>query len=298
MLKYIKNKKLRRLIKKMFIASIIILVLIVVLVIVASLLRTSYRKLYKVGENKTFEKSYNILFNEINIDTKMTDIYIKESTDNIVKIITYGEEKYIDVKEKNNKLFITINDKNLIGLDLYSCISKIELHLPSNYNKVIRINSNFGNIKINKFIDATLNINNKFGDISVDEIHYIKIKSKEGNINIDTLNIARIDNKNGDIKLNTVSDLEIQQKYGNLTIENVEKYLNLDVESGNIKINNIVLEKDSYIDSKYSDVKISSINDIYVDAKTDHGKIKVSKNDKESKIKLKIRNYNGDIKVN
>ena len=129
MVNYIKNKKLRRLLKRMFIAGIVILVLIVILVIVANLLKTSYRKLYNVSDEVVSEQSYNTFFNEININTKMTDIYIKESTDNTFKVITYGEKDYIKLEEKNNKLFVDIENKNLISLEFYSCISKIELYL-------------------------------------------------------------------------------------------------------------------------------------------------------------------------
>ena len=43
---------------------------------------------------------------------------------------------------------------------------------------------------------------------------------------------------------------------------------------------------------------IKSTNDIYIDAKTDAGDVKISKNNRKSDIELNIRTDAGDIKVN
>ena len=298
MVNYIKSKKLRRLLKRMFIASIIILVLIVVLVIVANLLKTSYRKLYKVSGEVVLEQSYNTFFNEIDINTKMTDIEIKHSTDNTIKVITYGEKDYINLNEKNNKLFIDINNKSLISLNFYSCISKIELYIPNNYNKVIRINSEFGNIDIGEFNNLTLDIKQKIGNLSISSLDFIKTESKNSNIKIDKVVKARLSNKNGKISVKEVNDLVIDHVNGNVTIENLNEYLKLDVDSGNIKIESINLIKNSDINLRYGNVIINKIEDINVKARTDRGKKEVKNNNKKSDIKLEIHNKSGDIKVN
>lgn len=298
MVNYIKNKKLRRFLKRLFILGIIILVLIFILVVIANFLKTSYRKLYKVSEQVVLEESYNTIFSEININTKMTDIDIKHSTDNTIKVITYGERDYIKPSEKNNKLFIDINTKNLISLDFYSCISKIELYIPSNYNKVIRINSEFGNIDIDEFNNVSLDIKQKIGNLSISSLDFIKTENKNSNIKIDKVVKARLSNKNGKISVKEVDDLVIDNVNGNITIENLNEYLKLDVDSGNVKIDVIKLTKDSNINLRYGNVIINKIEDIYVDAKTDRGKKEVKNNNKESDIKLEIYNKSGDIKVN
>ena len=53
----------------------------------------------KASDELVLEESYNTVFNEIDINTKMTDIDIKQSTDNAFKVITYGEKDYMP-KEK------------------------------------------------------------------------------------------------------------------------------------------------------------------------------------------------------
>lgn len=298
MLRYIKNKKLRRLLKRMFIAGIVMLVLIIILVIVANFLKTSYRKLYKVSEKQVLEQSYNTIFNEININTKMTDIDIKESTNNTIKVITYGEKDYIKLEEKNNKLFIDINKKSLIALNFYSCISKIELYIPSNYDKVIRINSEFGNIYIKEFNNLTLDVKQKIGNLSINSLDFVKTENKNSNMKIDKVIKARLSNKNGKINVKEVNDLVIDNVNGNITIENINEYLKINLDSGNIKIDTIKLTNDSNIDLRYGNLIINKIEDINIKAKTDRGKKEVKNNNKKSDIKLEIHNKSGDIKIN
>lgn len=298
MVNYIKNKKLRRLLKRMFITGIVILVLIVILVIVANLLKTSYRKLYKVSDELVLEQSYNTIFNEIDINTKMTDIDIKHSIDNTIKIITYGEKDYIKLNEKNNKLFIDIDKKSLINFNFYSCISKIELYLPNNYDKVIRINNEFGNINIDEFNNLTLDIKQKIGNLSINSLDFIKTENKNSNIKIDKVVKARLSNKNGKISVKEVNDIVIDNINGNVTIENLNEYLKINLDSGNIKIDSIKLIKDSNINLRYGNVIINKIEDINIKAKTDRGTKEIKNNNKKSDIKLEIYNKSGDIKVN
>ena len=298
MVNYIKNKKIRRLLKRMFIAGIVILVLIVILVVVANLLKTSYRKFYKVNNEMIQEQSYNTFFNEININTKMTDIEIKQSNDNTFKVITYGEKDYIKLDENNNKLFIDTNNKNLISLDFYSCISKIKLYVPSNYNEIIRINNEFGNIDIEEFNDLTLDVKQKVGNLFSKNTNFIRVESKNVNIELEKANIARISNKNGKINIKEVNDLVIDSVNGNVTIENLNEYLKINLDSGNIKIDSINLNKDSDINLRYGNVIINKIEDINIKAKTDRGKKEVKNNNKKSDIKLEIYNKSGNIKVN
>ena len=298
MVNYIKNKKLRRLLKRLFIAGIVILVLIVILVIVANLLKTSYRKLYKVSDELVLEQSYNTFFNEIDINTKMTDIDIKHSPDNTFKVITYGEKNYIKLEDKNNKLFIDINRKNLISLNFYSYISKVELYIPSNYNKVIRINNEFGNINIDEFNNLTLDVKQKIGNLNISSLDFIKTENKNSNIKIDKVVKARLSNKNGKINVKEVADLVIDNVNGNVTIESLNEYLKINLDSGNIKIDSMKLIKASNINLRYGNVIINKIEDINVKAKTDRGKKQIKNNNKKSDIKLEIHNKSGNIKIN
>ena len=115
MFKHIKNKKLRIFI----IVMIILFILGIITYYALNNLKTRYRNFYEVGEELVLKNTYTNIFNEIDIETKMTDIYIKNSNDNTIKVIVYGEKDYIDVKEMNNKLYIDIKEKNFIAFDFY-----------------------------------------------------------------------------------------------------------------------------------------------------------------------------------
>jgi len=289
-----KNKKF----KKFLIVLFIIIFLISIIVFTINILKTKYRSIYKVSDEIIYEETYTDIFNEIDIDIKMSDIYIKESLDNTTKIIIYGEKDYIIPTIKDNKLFIDIKNKNFIAFDFYSFISKIELYLPNNYNDVIRINNEYGNIEIDKFNESSMYIEQNYGDIYVLDSKYIKIYNKYGKINIDNSNMIRINSFKSNINIDKTSDIVIENKFGNVKINNIDKYLKLINENGNINIESIFLEKDSIIDTEYGNVEISNIKDICIDAKTERGKVKINNNYKKEKIKLKINNKKGDIIIN
>ena len=66
---------------------------------------------------------------------------------------------------------------------------------------------------------------------------------------------------------------------------------------GDIKINRLNIEENSFIEMEHGDIKIDSINQIYVDAKTDHGDVDIKVNYDQAKTILKIYNEMGDIKI-
>lgn len=293
MFKHIKNKKLRIFI----IIMIIFFILGIIAYYVLNNLKTRYRNFYEVGEELVLEQSYNTIFSEIDIETKMCDLYIKHSSDNNIKVIVYGEKEYINLKEKNNKLYIDINDKNFIALDFYKYISKIEIYLPNWYNKLIRINNEFGNIEIDEYNTSTLYIENEYGDVLSKNSNFIKVKNEYGNIELIKSNIARVVAESSDIKIGTTNDIEIINEYGNIEIDNITEYFKLSNEMGDIKINKLDISENSFIDMEHGDIKIDDINQIYVDAKTNHGDVDIKVNYEQAKTVLKINNEMGDIKI-
>ena len=60
----------------------------------------------------------------------------------------------------------------------------------------------------------------------------------------------------------------------------------------------MTINKDSSIKNNLGSIKIGSTNEIYIEAKTDLGDVKVNNNYKKSDITLNLKNNCGDIKVN
>ena len=293
MFNIIKNKKLKRFI----IINLILVCIGLIIVFIVNMLKDNYRNIYKLGDEVIFEQTYNTIFNEIDIDSKMTDIYIRESNENNVRVVIYGEKEYFNVSEKNNKLFIKNNKKNMIALDFYSCISKIELFIPPHYNDLIRIDSEFGNLQVERFSNLKLNVEQEYGNFLGNEIYFLKLNNEYGNIQIEKINMVLIDSNSSNIKINNVDDLTIDSEFGNIEVENINKKLKLNVENGIITINNLIIDADSSIKANYGKIKIGKTNEIKIKTKTDRGKSKVKNNYKNSEIELDVYNKKGDITI-
>lgn len=293
MFKVIKNKKLRIFV----IVNLILISIGVMIVFIFNMLKDNYRNIYKLGEDIILDQIYNTSFNEIDIETKMSDIYIKQSIDNNFRVVVYGEKDYINVTEKNNKLFIKNTKKNIIALDFYTCISKIEIYIPTYYKDLIRIDSEFGHIQVEEFTNLNVYAEQEYGNFLAIEINFLKLNNDYGNIHIEKINKVLIDSNSSNITINTVEDLTIDSEFGNIEVENINKSLKLNVENGNITINNLTLEKNSSIKSNYSDIKIGKTNEIKIKTKIDRGISKIKNNYKSSKIVLDIYNKKGDITI-
>ena len=82
-----------------------------------------------------------------------------------------------------------------------------------------------------------------------------------------------------------------------IKINKITNYVNLIIDNGNIDITSANINVDSIIKCDLGDIKIDNINDIYIDAKTDTKDIKINKSNKNSNIKLVVRNSTGKIKI-
>lgn len=254
----------------------VIMILIVILSILVIGL-TLFLYMYLTGRMENsflagrFSKTENIIFDQIyeedikDLEIKSTagDITFEKSTDENIRVVVYGKDM--------NNLEVTLKEDNLkVDYSEYRTIfsfgvvlKDIIIYIPEQYSNYINIKANYGDIEITDLENATINIEEDCGDIELG-----KIKN------------AEIDNSYGDIKVDTVLN--------KCKIKN---------DCGDIKINNLQIQENSSIDSSLGDVKIGNTSEIYVDAKTDLGDLKINTNNKYSETILKIRNSCGDIKI-
>ena len=101
----------------------------------------------------------------------------------------------------------------------------------------------------------------------------------------------------GDIEIGTVNDAKVKNNYGDITIRNINNYMNIEADCGDIEIENVNINKNSYIKNSLGNIEIAHTNDIHIDAKTDLGDTSVNDNYKAD-ITLTIKNNCGDIEVN
>lgn len=290
--------------KKLTIFLIIILSLLALLVIGFMIVLMSGKfnflnfKSYKgVSENLEIEETYDIDFNEININVEAGNIYIKKSENEQVKVVVYSDEEKSTVTTNNNTLSVDVNAKKCNFFCINTVISKVEVYLPSNYSNKINIENNFGDIEIEEFMNATIDIEENYGDIKVSEVNDIKVHNDFGKVEIDKVNKADIEVSAGDIKIENVNEINAENNLGDIKIKNINGYLSIINDCGDIELDNVVLTKDSNIKSDLGDIDINEIKDVYIDVKTDIGNAKINNNYRESEITLEIENDLGDIKI-
>ena len=289
--------------KKGIITLIIVLTIILVLVsIFFVLLFKNDFKGFKIGVQTSNElildKTYEEEFNKIIIDATISEIDIKKSDSNNIKTKIYGEKDYIDVQTSLDTLNIKTSEKNCIGICFNQKSTKIEIYLPEEYDDNIDIKNDYGDIFIDEFLNANINIEEDCGDVKILGGNIINVDNNYGDIEIGETNIAVINEDCGDVKISNVNDITIKNSYGDIEIKSVNNYLHLENDCGAIKVNNIDLKKDSYIKDDYGDIEIGNTNQIFIDAKTDLGKVNIKNNYNKSDVTLKIENDCGDIDVN
>lgn len=233
---------------------------------------------HTVSKEKVIEEIYEEI-TDIKIDSNMADIVIKESNENNIKLVVYGDKDKSSAFMNNNVLNVKVRMKKCRGFCFNSKIAKVEISIPTTYKNKLVIYDDVGDIKIGNFKELVL-----------------KIVTDSGDIDIDNVNKANIKADTGDIDINKINDVTINTNVGDIKLGSVNKYLNIDTDTGNIKIEKANLTKNSKIKTDVGDVKIKSTN-AYVDAKTDVGDIKIDNNNRKSEIELAIKTDVGDIKV-
>lgn len=256
----------------------------------------NFKLFSSTSKELVIDETYNMTFNKIDIYSESGEVYIKKSSRDEVKVIIHGEKEKTSVDTTNNELSISVKSSFCIGF-CFNTNSKIEVYLPENYQNIIKVNSKYGDIEIGSFANATLEINEESGDVSVISAKIAYINNDYGDIKIGNVNEATVSDSAGDIEIGTVYDAKVENQYGNIEIENILNYLDINNDCGDIEIDNIVLNKNSKITDDFGNIEIGNTNEIYIDAKTDLGNVAIKNNYQKSEVTLTIDNSCGDIEI-
>lgn len=235
---------------------------------------------------------------DLDIKTNVVDVSIEENNTNTIKVELYSDyPKNYEISENENNIKIVLDEKKKAGFYVFKKIPKVKVLIPSNYDKNIVINSDVGDIKIEKFPNATLNSKLDVGDLKIKQIKDATADLRVGDIRIDKINSLTSNLKTGDIKIQNINEIVAIVKTGDVKIDTLNGYINIKSTTGDVKVQNAIINKNSKIDSKIGDVKINNISGCYVNAKTDVGDTKINNKERKSDIELTITNNIGDIKV-
>lgn len=226
------------------------------------------------------DEYYENRYNLIDINNSLGDIYLFNSEDERIHVVVYGEEDMLSI-EDNESLNIKYKGKSCFGFCFNNQAAKIEVYIPTDYDKKIQVENSAGNIKVNDFPSAILDIDSDLGDTKIGNIKELNIVSDAGDIDVNSVNRIKAENNLGDIK-----------------IDKVTEYLDIEDDCGDIKIKNIDIKESSRITNNMGDIKIGQTNDIRIESKVSLGKEKVNDSNSKSDIVLDIKNSCGDIEVN
>jgi len=290
--------------KPLIITLIVILSLAVISLITFLIIALSSKKFnlfhlrYRTNTKLVVNEEYDTIFDGINIDTMASEIEIKSHDDEKIVLKIYGEKDKIEYSTDNDELKIKIDEEECKFICFNRKISKIELYLPSTYENDIKIDNNYGDVILESFKNANVQIKMAAGEIKADNLKKANIDNDLGDIelygNYDDLKITA---SAGDIEINEVKQVDIDNHYGSTKIKKVTEYLKISGDCGDVKLDEINLTEDSDINLDMGDIKIGKTNEIYIDAKTSLGSVKINNNYRKSEIQLTIENDCGDIKV-
>ena len=211
--------------------------------------------------NETYEAAD---INKVKVESRSSDINIYEAEDDKFKVEVYGDESVNpEVKTLDGILSIDIKNKSRVCFGI--CLgSKVNIYVPTTF-------------------DGKFDIETKSGDINSD---------------IKSYNDYEINVTSGDISLNNVKSLTGHATSGDLDVDNIDGYLNFKTTSGDIEIDEFILNKNSSIKVTSGDVTIDKCSNAYVEASVKSGDIDIKKNDRHAQYELKINTTSGDVEVN
>ncbi len=244
------------------------------------------------------DKVYDDNINLVDMDVDVADIYFKNSSDEKVRLVIYGEEENTTYEVLNSKMGVNVKGKPCIGLCFNKKKAKVEVYLPSSYEGEVKLSNNYGDIKVDDFVNANIDIKANAGDIDIDGVKEIRIESDYGDTHLGEAKVATIINDCGDVEVNEVGRVSIENDLGDVKLGKVLERLDVEANCGDVKISSLNLLENSTIKNDLGDVEIGMTNSIYIDAKTSLGDVSVKNNYRESSVVLKIDNSCGDITVN
>ena len=261
------------------------------------------------------EKEINDI-KDLDISNGVADIIIEEQERSTIKVELYSENvKKHSISDLDDKISIVFEQKSSVNFGLFTKSPNIKIYLPKEYDKNIKIDSNVGDIKIAYLKKATTNINLTTGDIKIKDIDTAKIDVRTGDVKIEKINELVSTVGTGDIKVNTakniisevttgdtkvetVSDIVSKNQVGDTKIQVVKNSLDIYSKTGDVKVQEATIKKNSKITSDVGDVKIGSTKGCYVEGSSKVGDTNINNPDRKSDIILKVTNRIGDIRVN
>lgn len=163
----------------------------------------------KESKELVLDQTYDTTFEKIDINTEAGNVYIKNTNDENIRVIIYGEKDNSKVEDTTDILKITGNTKKCSFICINNEVARIEVYLPNNYDKNITITNDVGDIKIENFENNQFNVQSDTGDINIDYIKSADIRVHTGDVKINKIDTLNVKSTTGDVIINEVNELTV-----------------------------------------------------------------------------------------
>ena len=218
-----------------------------------------------VSTNLALENEYAIDGLEkvdINVKAGKVSIY---STENDAATLKFYAKDEDDATVNNDGKTLKIKDDSeechffCVGWEGVS----VELYLPSTYAGEIKVDNNFGRVRIEDFADASLDV----------------------------------DSSAGDVELGTAKNINADLSMGKLTVKDCLGQIRISNSMGDVEIESLHLTADSDINLSMGNIRIDHVGDVRVNADVDMGNKNINGGNDDATVKLRIDNSMGNISV-
>ncbi len=240
---------------------------------------------FSLGESDhlALEKEFELdNINLISSDSDAANIHISKSTDGAekVKVHILAEEKVKVSAEKNDSSIDIYAKEECHFICFGQKKSTIDIVLPENYEGDFKIKSDAGEIDIDDFEKASLDLdadagNNKIG----------KLKAITANVDAGKVEIKGAENINVEID---TGDLRINECTNKLYVKN---------DTGNVEIDNLSLKEDSTVIVDVGNIKINNVGDVHVDVDKSVGNSSVNGGNPKADVNLTVKADVGNIDI-
>ncbi|GEM_PF-1293731 len=240
---------------------------------------------FSLGESDhlALEKEFELdNVNLISSDSDTANIHISKSTDGAekVKVHILAEEKVKVSAEKNDSSIDIYAKEECHFICFGQKKSTIDIVLPENYEGDFKIKSDAGDIDIDDFEKASLELdadagNNKIG----------KLKAIAANVDTGKVEIKGAENINVEID---AGDLRINECTNKLYVKN---------DTGNVEIDNLSIKEDSTVIVDVGNIKINNVGDVRVDVDKSVGNSSVNGGNPKADVNLTVKADVGNIDI-
>lgn len=186
------------------------------------------------------EESYDLSqLTQMTIETDSADVTIKQTDEQQIKVIIYGQDKvFVESEIKDNILNIEKKSNHYFGLSYDR--NEIVLYVPKAIDIPIQSKTSSGDTNIADFDNVSIHAIANSGDIIVGKMKKLNVKTDSGDVIIASSNNSNVKTSSGEVHLSHINDIYVDAKShsGDIDIKDNNRFskicLKIETRSGDI----------------------------------------------------------------